>query len=322
MQPILDFGVRLIVAFQGLGGWLETPMKLFSFLGTEDFFMIVLPVLYWCVDSTLGMQVAVILMLSSTLNDAVKMALHGPRPYWISAQVKALATETSFGVPSGHTQGATVVWGIIAAWLRKWWAWLAAALLVLLIGASRLYLGVHFPHDVLLGLLLGILVLWLVLRFWKPVVAWARKKSLGGQILAGFLGSLALIVLSLIPYFWLKLTGWQPPQEWAAFAGGAFSLQGVATYAGTFFGLMVGVAWLARQGGFQTGGPWWQLVLRYAVGVAGVLIIRYGLKFIFPEGDRVLALFLRYIRYTVIGFWVSGAAPWVFVRARLAKKAG
>ena len=322
MQPILDFGVRLVVALQGLGNWLELPMKFFSFLGTEDFFMLGLPVLYWCLDSTLGMQVAVILMLSSTLNDAIKMALHGPRPYWISTAVKALSSETSFGMPSNHTQSATVVWGIIAARLRKWWAWLAAVFLILMIGLSRLYLGMHFPHDVLLGLLLGILVLWLVLRFWKPVVAWAKKKSLGGQILTGFLASLALIVISLIPYFWLKLTGWQPPQEWAAFAIGALSLEGVATYAGTFFGLMVGVAWLARQGGFQIKGPWWQLVLRYVVGVAGVLAIRYGLKFIFPEGGDALALFFRYLRYTVIGFWVTGGAPWVFIRLKLAEKAG
>ncbi len=48
MTAILDFGVRLVALLQGLGGWLVTPMKLFSFLGTEDFFMVVLPVIYWC----------------------------------------------------------------------------------------------------------------------------------------------------------------------------------------------------------------------------------------------------------------------------------
>lgn len=320
MQPILDFGVRLIVVLQGLGSWLELPMKFFSFLGTEDFFMVVLPALYWCVDSNLGIRVVVILMLSGSLNDVFKMALHGPRPYWYSTKVHALATETSFGMPSGHAQNSTAVWGSMAAGLRKWWAWLVAILLILLIGLSRLYLGVHFPHDVLLGLLIGGLLLWLVLRFWDPVVAWAKKKNLSQQIITAFLASLVLFLLPLIPFVLLKVIHWQPPQEWAAYATQAISLEGASTSAGTFFGLMAGLAWLVQKGGFRTKGRWWQLILRYLLGVAGVLIIRYGLKFIFPEGETVVALFFRYLRYTAIGFWVTGGAPWVFIRMKLAEK--
>ncbi len=321
MQAILEFGIRLIVSLQGLGGWLELPMKIFSFLGTEEFFMLVLPAIYWCLDSSLGIRVAVILMISGAFNDALKLAFHGPRPYWYSSKVKGLAAETSFGVPSNHTQSATVIWGIIAAYLRKWWTWLVAILLILLIGLSRLYLGVHFPHDVLLGLLIGVLLLWLVLRFWDPVVAWAKKKDLGQQIIIAFLASLTLFLLSFIPFIWLKITSWQPPQEWATYATQAISLEGASTTAGTFFGLLAGLAWLVHKGGFQTRGLWWRLILRYLLGVAGVLIIRYGLKFIFPEGETALALFFRYLRYTAIGFWVTGGAPWAFIRLKLAEKA-
>ena len=60
--------------------------------------------------------------------------------------------------------------------------------------------------------------------------------------------------------------------------------------------------------------------MRYLVGVAGVLIIYYGLKIIFPEGESILAYLLRYLRYTLIGFWVSAGAPWIFIRLRLAEK--
>jgi membrane-associated phospholipid phosphatase len=321
MQPILDFGIRLIVAFQGLGSWLELPMKAFSFLGTEDFFMVALPIIYWCIDSNLGIRIAFILMFSDGINSVVKLALHGPRPYWISSQVKGLAEETSFGVPSNHVQSAMVIWGMIAAYMRKWWAWLAAILLIVLIGLSRMYLGVHFPHDVLVGLLLGALILWLVVRFWDPVAAWAKKLTLGRQILSAWLASLVLFALPVIPVLWLNLTHWQAPQEWASYATQALSLQGAATDAGTFFGLLAGVAWLNRQGNFQTKGIWWQLVLRILLGVAGVLIIRYGLKYIFPDGETALAYFFRYVRYVLIGFWVTGGAPWAFIRLKLAEKA-
>ncbi|MGA2488668.1 MAG: phosphatase PAP2 family protein, partial [Anaerolineales bacterium] len=229
---------------QGLGDWQTLPMKLFSFLGTEEFFMLVLPILYWCVDSLLGIRVAIILMLSTSLNGALKLAFHDPRPYWYSTSVHSLATETSFGVPSNHAQSATVIWGILAAYLRKWWGWLAAVLLILLIGLSRLYLGVHFPQDVALGWLIGGLLLWLTLRFWDPVNAWVKKQNAGRQVLAAFLASLVVFLLPLIPFVWLKATNWQPPQEWAAYATQAISMQDAVTAAGTLFGLLVGLVWL------------------------------------------------------------------------------
>jgi membrane-associated phospholipid phosphatase len=175
MQSILDFGVRLVVGMQGLGAWPTQPMQFFSLLGTEDFFVVALPILYWCVDSMLGLRVAVILLIGTNINAAFKLALHGPRPYWYSPQVRTLATESSFGVPSSHAQNAATIWGLLAATLRKWWGWLAAVLLIFLIGLSRLYLGVHFPQDVLLGWLIGGLFLWLALRCWDPIFAWTKK---------------------------------------------------------------------------------------------------------------------------------------------------
>ncbi|MGD0752078.1 MAG: phosphatase PAP2 family protein [Anaerolineales bacterium] len=320
MQSILEFGVRLIVGLQGLGAWPILPMQFFSFLGTEVFFLLALPILYWCVDSMLGLRVAVMLLIGTNINAAFKLAFHGPRPYWYSPKVSALATETSFGVPSGHAQTAATIWGLLAAYLRKWWGWLVVVLLIFLIGLSRLYLGVHFPQDVLLGWLIGGLVLWLALRCWDPIFAWTKKLHAGQQVLAAFLASLLLFLLPVLPFLWLKVTNWQPPQDWAMFASQTLSLSDVATVAGLFFGMLVGVVWLAGQGGFQTKGLWWKLVLRYLLGVVGVFIIRYGLKFIFPSGENALAYFFGYLRYMVIGFWVTGGAPWTFIRVKLAEK--
>ena len=268
----------------------------------------------------LGIRVALILMLSTNINSAFKLAFHGPRPYWYSPKVRALATETSFGVPSGHAQGAVVFWGLLATYLRKWWSWLVAILFILLIGLSRLYLGVHFPHDVLLGWLIGGVILWLGLRFWDPVLAWAKKLGVGWQVLCAFLASLVLILFPAIPFIGLKAANWQPAQDWAIFASQAITLSDVATIAGTFFGMLVGLIWLAGQGGFQTKGLGWKLVLRYLLGLAGVCIIRYGLKYIFPGGESALAYFFGYLRYTAIGFWVTGGAPWIFIRVKLAVK--
>ncbi len=235
------------------------------------------------------------------------------------------ASETSFGVPSGHAQIAFGVWGMLATSIRRWWGWLIAILVILLIGISRLYLGVHFPHDIILGWLIGALLLWLVVRFWKPVTEWLKKMSLGQQILASFLSSLVLILFYLIPFLWLKITNWQPPLAWAEYAKAAVSLKAAFTTAGTLFGLLAGLVWFNHQGGFDTNGPLWKRILRYVLGLVGVLVFYLGLKVLFglivPDAEAVLPYILRYIRYVLVGAWISAGAPWIFVKLKLAKKA-
>ena len=325
METIWNIGIAWNIFFQHLGSWLKTPMEIFSFFGNEYFFVLLLPALYWCVEAGTGLRVGIILLLSTSVNDALKMAFHGPRPYWYSTDVIRYATETSFGVPSGHAQVAVGVWGILAARLRKWWGWLIAILVILLIGISRMYLGVHFPDDVILGWLIGALLLWLVLRFWKPVTSWLKKMSMGQQILASFLASLVLILFSLIPFLWLKTTNWQPPQAWADYAKDAISMTGALTTAGTLFGLLAGLVWFNRHGGFCTEGPIWKRILRFVVGVIGILIFYVGLDKLFgliaPSAEAILPYLLRYIRYTLVGAWVSAGAPWMFIRLKLAEKA-
>jgi membrane-associated phospholipid phosphatase len=332
MKSLFDLGVAIVHFVQGWGGWLEQPMKLISFLGTEDFFMLVLPIVYWCIDTNLGMRVAFILMFSGSVNDMLKMAFHWPRPYWYSTQVKGLTPEISFGMPSFHAQTAMSIWGMLADWLCRWWAWLACGLIIFLIGLSRLYLGVHFPHDVLFGWLVGGLVLWLSLRFWAPVTGWLKKQNRTRQILVGFLASLLVIGMSLVPFLWLRLTGWQVPAEWTQNAQAAtgvapapVELASAMTYGGTVFGLAIGLAWITSLGGFQARGPFWKLALRFLLGLAGVLAIRYGLKAAFeliaPEAEALVPYFLRYIRYVCIGAWMSGAAPWLFLKWKLAERA-
>lgn len=325
METIWNIGITWNIFFQNLGSWLKTPMEVFSFFGTENFFLLLLPALYWCMEAGIGIRVGIILLLSASVNDALKMAFHGPRPYWCSTDVIVYASETSFGVPSGHAQIAFGVWGMLATSISRWWGWLIAILVVLLIGISRLYLGVHFPHDIILGWLIGALLLWLVVRFWKPVTEWLKKMSLGQQILASFLSSLVLILFYLIPFLWLKITNWQPPLAWAEYAKAAVSLKAAFTTAGTLFGLLAGLAWFNHQGGFDTNGPLWKRILRYVLGLVGVLVFYLGLKVLFglivPDAEAVLPYILRYIRYVLVGAWISAGAPWFFIKLRLAKKA-
>jgi membrane-associated phospholipid phosphatase len=332
MEILIERGIAFIIALQSsVGDWFVPLMYFFSYLGTEEFFLLVLPLIYWSIDSFLGLQVAFILLTGNLFNHVGKLIFAGPRPYWVSPKVRALwLSETSFGIPSNHAQTAMSFWGVVAAYFKRTWVWVASLIVVFLIGFSRLYLGVHFPHDVLFGWLLGAVILWLFLRFWGPIAAWVARKSLGGKILTGFVVSLLFIVLGYGT--WILRSGFQVPETWTANAllAGAekpnpLDANNFFTMAGTFFGMATGAAWIRSKGGYQVSSgvgslandPVAKRALRYVVGLVGILILYLGLGSIFPRGDGFIVYTLRYVRYTLIGWWVSGGAPWVFVRFKL-----
>jgi membrane-associated phospholipid phosphatase len=322
MEFLDQTGVNWIIAIQSLGDWLAGPMKFFSFLGLEDFFFLILPLIYWSVDARLGLKIAIILALSNNLHGIFKLLFADPRPYWISAQVKAFAAESTFGIPSGHAQSAIALWGIIASSIRKRWAWYVALALAFLIGFSRLYLGVHFVQDVLAGWLIGGLLLWAVIKLWDSVAGWLKDRALGQQVIIAFFASvifLALGALSAAP-----LDGYTFPEEWrenALRAGPVpdpVSIEGFFTTSGSLFGLGAGAAWIASRGGYRASGPIQKRALRYVIGLIGILIFWYGLGQIFPRDESLISYILRYFRYALVGFWVTAGAPWLFFHFKLA----
>lgn len=308
--------LQLVIFVQGWGPSWEGIMRFFSFLGTEEFFLLVLPLIYWSVDFALGLRVGVILLTSGALNTLFKMLFHAPRPYWVSEQVVPLSAETSFGIPSGHAQISVGVWGMIAAGLRRTWSTVLAVLLIFFIGLSRLYLGVHFPQDVLVGWIIGGLLLWGFLRLEEPFLRRFRRLSFGWQLASVWLFSLALIFCGIalrawntteLPSEWIRLAthgGLEVPEPW--------NIGAIVSPAAALFGMVAGALWLTSLGGFTPAGKWWQHLLRYGLGLLGVLILWMGLGAIFPRGETWLALSLRYVRYALIGFWIGGLAPYIF----------
>jgi membrane-associated phospholipid phosphatase len=324
MDALIQTGIDWIIAIQSLGGWLELPMVFFTALGNENFFFLVLPLLYWSVDTGLGLRIAFILATSNYLNHILKLLFATPRPYWVSAQVKPFLHENSFAIPSGHAQNSAAFTGIAAAWIRRPWAWVTALLLTFFIGFSRLYLGVHFVHDALAGWAIGYVLLLLFLRFWDPVAAWLRTKTLAQQIGIALLISLLMIAMGLLAI--APLEGYVFPPEWEENARRAgpvpdpVSIEGTFTSAGSFFGLAAGAAWIASRGGFQAAGPLEKRALRYVIGLIGIMMLWFGLGQVFPDGETIVALILRYIRYFLVGFWVTAGAPWLFFHFKLVRR--
>jgi len=318
MDALIEFEILFTTFWQNLGSWLEYPMQAFTFLGSELFFLLVMPALYWSIDPVIGFRAGMMLIISGGLNSVFKMIFHTPRPFWVDASVQAYSSETSFGLPSGHSQNSAAIWGVIAATIRSKWAYVIAIILVFLIGLSRIYLGVHFLHDVLTGWLTGVLIILIYLKLELPIAQWLKGKSLGFHVLLSFLFAVSFIVLGVLARASAK--NWTLPQEWInlAVAAGAeqpdpFNLEGVITIAGVAFGFTTGYAWWRhRYGVYEIKCSSIKRLARYAFGLLGIVALYFGLKIVFPEDPVLVGAVFRFIRYALIGLWVTMFAPLFF----------
>ena len=322
MDTLIEFGVALIQEIQTLSPMLDGVMRIVTFMGTIEFYLILIPFLYWSVNTQLGMRILMALIVTDVLGVVFKQLLHQPRPYWVSDGVKALASETSYGIPSTHASDSLVVWGYLAYAVRKVWFTVAATILVLLISVSRLYMGVHFPHDVVFGWIIGAVVLVLFIFVEPRLSPWLQAQSPSLLIAMGFAVSLLFVILGLVVS---NVMSYYPdPASWASYATGARTLSSYFTLGGTIFGAIAGFVLMQQHARFQTSGVWLQRAARFLVGMVGVVIFWQGLDILFgmiAEDQTGLGYALRYVRYAMITGWATFGAPWVFLRFKLARPA-
>jgi len=281
----------MILYLQRFSPALDLPFRMITTLGEEGFFLLFLPAIYWCIDRRLGVRLCVLFLFSAYLNDLVKVLAHQPRPFQYDPRVRKLSFATGYGLPSGHTQHAVIIWGYLSARFRKPWLLVLSGLLLLLIPLSRLYLGVHFPTDLLGGYILGALLLMLFIRLEGPTVAWLERQGLVWQTGAALGLPMALILFYPAGY-----------------------PEGI-TVGATLLGMGIGFILERRYIGFEYGSSWGNAFLRYLLGIAVLLLLWMGLKTAF-EGLGAEALF-RFIRYSLVGFWFAFGAPWLFMKWRL-----
>jgi membrane-associated phospholipid phosphatase len=322
MISIYDLGTQIIQTLQTMSPVLDGFMKFISFLGTIEFYLLLIPFVYWVVSASLGFRVLLLLIGTDFLAISFKQLLHQPRPYWIG-DVKPLATETSYGIPSSHASDSIAVWGYLAYRLKKSWLWALSILVILLIGLSRMFLGVHFPTDVVAGWLIGLLAIFLLVKGEAWLSPWLKKQSGAGQIGIGFAVSILFILVGWLIN--LIIAAFPDPPTWADYALKARGISHYLTLGGALFGAIAGYVLMRQRLAFQTSGAWWQRLLRYIPGIIGVLAIYLGLDALFgmiAADETALGLGLRYIRYGAVTFWVMFGAPWVFIKVRLAESAG
>jgi membrane-associated phospholipid phosphatase len=291
VDPLTSWSLDFIAALQQIHPALHLFFGAFTFLGQPQFYVLMLPLLLWCVDVRLGARVGIFLLLSSQLNTVLKDLFHQPRPSDFDPSLQ-LAWFEGYGLPSGHAQLVVVFWGAIAAWARRRWLWVLVALLAALVGFSRLYLGVHFPQDIVAGWAIGGLSLALYLAAQGGLERRLAELELHWQLLLAASVPLVLFVMS-------------PGKS-------------VATAMGTLAGAGVGFALLRRYVPFSAAGPMWQRFLRFVVGAAVMVPLFMGLEVVpFAEGSWPYLVF-RLSCFLLLGLWCTLGAPWLFMVLRLA----
>ncbi|MBN2077949.1 MAG: phosphatase PAP2 family protein [Spirochaetes bacterium] len=268
------------------GPWLDAAMAVVTVAGDEPFYLVALPVIYWCWDRRIAIYAGAAFLVTMTLNDWIKYAVNHPRPdpEKLLPGIRELALRhapQSPGFPSGHTQGSLAFWTSVAILCRRPLFWVLWAVMIVLVPYSRLYLGVHYPGDVVGGLVIGALSLALII----PALA------LGGAHYRKFNEWVLIAVIITVPLLV------------------CLSLAGEHIYAttGTLSGFLAGALMGETRIRFNPRArlPWQPV--KAVIGIAVVAALRLGLKALLPE-----TLLAGFMRYWLIGFWCSFGAPWLF----------
>ena len=173
----------------------------FSLFGETLVLVALISVVYWLVDKQFGERLVLVSFSSMSANAFLKGVVARPRPYASGAATRVeidtpfLSTmnlEPDMSFPSGHSQMSAGLFFSAAFRLKKGWAWILAPVLTLLVMLSRLYLGVHYPTDVLAGAALGVAFACI----WEIVY---RKFPKQKTVFAAAFAVLSLVLLLLEP---------------------------------------------------------------------------------------------------------------------------
>lgn len=178
LDSLLQLDGRLLVAIQGLHtAWLDPVVSLFTKLGDAGILFIALSLamlLYRPTRKAGALALMAMVLGLLVTNITIKPLISRPRP-WLDWPIVPLVTEddpNSF--PSGHTCAAFAA-GLSWARALPWkWGRTAAVVIAVLMGLSRLYVGVHYPTDVLVGAVIGSLCAWIA---WKGYQAYEERKN-------------------------------------------------------------------------------------------------------------------------------------------------
>ena len=278
----MEFELNIIRTIQSIANpFLDGLFQFITMFGEEAILIPLIAVIYWAFNKKMGEYIAYASLTSVLVNGAIKDIFKAKRPIG-EPGIRSLRVETATGYsfPSGHTQGTASFWSAIAIYLKNNYMYVISALIIVLVAISRLYLGVHYPKDVLFGAIFGILTSFITYKLFNKV----NNKT-------------ALYFITFIIFIPALL-----------YAHSADFIKGM----GTFLGFALGIYVEKKYVNFSVEGKSINKILRVVIGLAILILLKVGLKAVFPN-----KLVFHFLRYFIIVFFGIGIYPAIFKKLKL-----
>lgn len=263
-----------------------------TMLGEETILIVLVAAIYFMYDKRLAQRMFFITATSLAFNGIVKNFVKRPRPFQ-GGKISAIREETATGYsfPSGHTQTFATGSFAFAVHLKKCWLYVFSIVFTLLIGFSRMYLGVHYPTDVLFGAIFGF-VFAFVLN-----ILYDKAKSIHALH-----GAVCVILLPFALFFLIS-----PDALFADF----YKIYGLLV------GLFTACLFEERYVKFSYNVPLYKKLLRVVVGVIMAFLFKEGLKALLVFNSLRLSLIADAFRYMVVVFVIMALCPLLFKKLKM-----
>ena len=301
---LIPWGTNVILWVQSWRTpWLDALFMAVSLDKGGVLFVLPLPLIYWCIDRSLGVELIYLNILAQFATASIKLAFAIPRPDALGIESFGRMPET-FSFPSGHAQVSVTIFGYLAFKSRNLWLRLFWLSLIPLISFSRIYLGVHYPQDVIGGILIGVISIGLFCLLYPPIKSWTDNQPIALLVIL----SLASAAIPLLLYF---IT-----------VRGANLARPALLASGLLAGVNLGLIMEKKFVGFSVEGPWGKRLLRLMVGLPAVGVL-YGaaeLVGVWLAADVPTSLATQWLQYALVGWGLACGAPWLFAILGLSPK--
>lgn len=284
---VTGLGYNITLWFSNMNNaFLNGICNVFNFIGMDIFYILIFPLIFWCISKSLGKRLIILTLLSTYIGVVLKSLWKVPRPYNLVLDgkeriINAIPEIDSYSFPSLHTLSVTTFWGYLIVISKKKYVKATCIVVILFAAISRMIQGVSYVGDVIFSILIGIVILILFLMF-EPRIKdnFNQRYTLMQKFLLICFFTGAAIVLSIL----LNMQS-----------------ESIAV-TGAFFGAILGIVLEKEFLNFNEEGSLVFRILRYIIGLIIISIIFYGLQNIFSilEWENNLSYFLLYGSVTFI----------------------